>query len=167
METKEKEELTLVSREAVLNEIGIKSEVELAENKSFLRLLGLTDRIDLKILEKMLPSIPNITSLIKQNQDFILNGIKEQKEVTIKTIDSFNKTKDIIAENLRKDNLTSEQMMEFIKMLDKTDDRVEDTQNKTLNTIKEYMQKGIKYGGFVALGVLAVVVKSGLDKNKE
>lgn len=167
METNEKEELMLLSREAVLNEIGIKSEVELAENNNFLRFLGLTNRLDIRVLEKMLPAIPNVTNLLKQNQDFILNGIKEQKEVSVKALESFNKTKEIIAENLKKDSLTPEQWIELIKMLDKTDDRVEDIQKETKKSFGEYIQKGIKYGGFIALGMLAVALKSGLDKNKE
>lgn len=167
VETNEKEELMLLSREAVLNEIGIKSEVELAENSNFLRFLGLTNRLDIRVLEKMLPAIPNVTNLLKQNQDFILNGIKEQKEVSVKALESFNKTKEIIAENLKKDNLTPEQWIELIKLLDKTDDRVEDIQKETKKSFGDYIQKGIKYGGFVALGMLAVVLKSGLDKNKE
>ncbi|MFO1443299.1 hypothetical protein KDN24_08760 [Bacillus sp. Bva_UNVM-123] len=52
-------------------------------------------------------------------------------------------------------------------MLDKTDDRVEDIQKETKKSFGEYIQKGIKYGGFIALGMLAVALKSGLDKNKE
>ncbi|MFO1443300.1 hypothetical protein KDN24_08765 [Bacillus sp. Bva_UNVM-123] len=114
METNEKD-LMLVSREAVLNEIGVESEAELAENKNFLKFLGLTNKIDINVLEKMLPAIPNVTNLLKQNQDFILNGIKDQKEVSVKALESFNKTKEIIAENLKKDNLTPEQWIELIK----------------------------------------------------
>jgi len=160
-------ELKLTNIEGVMNEVGVESQVELSESKNFIRLLGLIDRIDVKVLEKVLLAIPNVTNLIKQNQDFMLDGIKEQKDVSINAIESFNKTKDIIAENLRKDNLSFEETMALFKMLDKIDDRVEDIQIKTINSFKEYGQKGIKYGGFVALGVLAIVLKSGLDKNKE
>lgn len=166
METNEKE-LKLMSREAVLNQIGVESEVELEENNNFLKLLGLTNSIDINVLEKMLPAIPNVTNLLKQNQDFILNGIKEQKEVSIKALESFNKTKEIIAENFKKDNLTPEQWIELLKMLDKTDDRVDDIYKETKKSFGEYIQKGIRYGGFVALGMLAVVLKSGLDKDRK
>lgn len=151
---------TINSREEILNELNVTNENQIT-GKTFRDLLGFAGKIDYKTLEQFLPQIPNLNSLVKQNQDFILASINTQNKIDEKTIEEFGKTKIIIAEYLKRDNLSPEETMFILKLLNETDERIDIKSFESGKRMDALIKEGIRVGGFVAVAILAVIFKSG------
>jgi hypothetical protein len=151
---------TINSREEILEELNVNDESEITGGK-FRELLGFSGKIDYKTLELFLPKIPDLNILVKQNQDFILSSLNSQNKMDEKAIEEFGKTKAIIAELLKRDNLSSEETIFILKLLAETDGRIDSKATESGKRMKELITEGLKIGGFVAVAILAVIFKSG------
>ncbi|MBB6451604.1 hypothetical protein HNQ94_000025 [Salirhabdus euzebyi] len=149
----------LDSREKILNELGVNNEGEITENK-FKQLLGMIGKIDHKTLELFVPQIPNLNLLVKQNQDFILQSINSQNKIDEKAIEEFSKTKVLIGELLKRENLSPEETMFLLKLYSQTDERIDKKASQSGNRMKELITEGIKIGRFVALAIFAIFFSS-------
>jgi len=165
-EKKPKEtEKAINSREELLNELKVNDESEITGSK-FQDLLGLAGKIDFKTLELFMPQIPNLNNLVKQNQDFILASINSQNKIDEKAIEEFGKTKAIIAELLKRENLSPEETMFILKLIAETDGRIDGKSSESGKRMNELIIEGLKIGGFVAIAIIAVIFKSGNGSDK-
>ena len=153
------------SREEILNKLNVTDESEINGSK-FRDLLELAGNVDFKTLELFMPQIPNLNILVKQNQDFILASINSQNKIDEKAIEEFGKTKAIIAELLKRENLGPEETMFILKLIAETDGRIDNKSSEAGMRMNELIKEGLKIGGFVAVAILAVIFKNGNGNGK-
>jgi hypothetical protein len=152
----------LDTKEEVFNELGISSEKELSNESVFRKLISLDAKIDKEVLGMILSKIDNFAELITTQQTFISDMAEKQKQLDVKALDSFNKTKEIISEILKANpTMDKDIMIYLIDSLKEMDRLISSHANEGGKRIERLIKAGLAVGGVVGAAIIAITFKGG------